>query len=67
MIMGMPYYFDFGVNYVGYDVNFSHSQKCNGKRDNTQYNYPMVSQIVKFYDQGNGSNADITCVKTETV
>ena len=41
--------------------------KSDGKRDNTQYNYPTDSQIEKFYDQGNGSNTDITYVKTKTV
>ena len=46
-MMGMPYSFGYGVEDDDYDVNFSHSQRSDGKITEGQYTVQLPNGLTQ--------------------
>merc|ERR1719244_1572960 len=63
---GMPYDFDWGVQDEESGNQFSHVETSDGQTTQGEYRVLMPdgrTQVVKFFDNGNGFNAEVTYEK----
>lgn len=62
---GMPYDFEWGVQDQGSGNAFSHVENSDGRTTQGEYRVLLPdgrTQVVTFYDNGGGFNADVTYV-----